>query len=74
MIITNEADIAKVGNRNDRRELRNFARFLRLWPHHSFDMINRPRWQKYLGLSSEEVEAINTSTLKRAVLRRSESP
>ena len=39
---------------NDRRELRNFQRFLRLWPHHGFDMLYRPRWQKYLGLTPEE--------------------
>lgn len=68
MIITSEADIAKVASLNDRRELRNFTRFLRLWPHHSFDMINRPRWQKYLGFSAEEVVAINAATLKKAGL------
>lgn len=43
----------------DRRELRNFQRFLRLWPEYGLDLIQRPRWQKYLGLSPEEVAAIN---------------
>jgi len=66
MIITSEADIAKVPSPQDRRELRNFQRWLRLWPHHGFDMIQRPRWQKYLGLSPEEVEAFNAAALKRS--------
>lgn len=43
MIITCEADIAKVPSPQDRRELRNFQRWLRLWPHHGFDMIQRRR-------------------------------
>lgn len=66
MIIMSEADIAKVPSLQDRRELRNFQRWLRLWPHHSFDMIQRPRWQKYLGLSTEEVTAWNAAAAKRA--------
>lgn len=66
MIITGEADIAKVPSPQDRRELRNFQRWLRLWPHHGFDMIQRQRWQKYLGLSPEEVEAWNAAAAKRA--------
>lgn len=65
MIITSEADIQKAGSLHDRRELRNFARFLRLWPAHGFDMIQRPRWKKYLGLTDDEVEAINAATAKR---------
>lgn len=65
MIISSEADIQKVVDLTDRRELRNFRRFLRLWPHHSFDMIQRPRWQKYVGLTPEEVEAFNRAALKR---------
>lgn len=69
MIINGEADIAKIANANDRRELRNFARFMRLWPIHGFDMIQRPRWKKYLGFTDEEVEAINAATAKRAALR-----
>jgi hypothetical protein len=40
---------------NDRRELRNFRRFLKLWPIYGFDMIQRPRWQKYLGYKAEEI-------------------
>lgn len=65
-VIMSEADIARVPSPKDRRELRNFARFLRVWPHHSFDMIQRPRWQKYLGLAPEEVEAFNRAAAKRA--------
>lgn len=66
MIISSEADIAKVPSPQDRRELRNFQRWLRLWPHHAFDMIQRPRWQKYLGLTPEEVAAFNSAAAKRA--------
>lgn len=72
MIITGEQDIAKVPSPADRRELRNFQRWLRLWPHHGFDMIQRPRWQKYLGLTSEEVEAFNAAALKRSQLGKTE--
>lgn len=60
MIIRSEADIAKVANFNDRREIRNFIRYLRLWPHHGFDMLHRPRWQKYLGLTPAEAAAMTT--------------
>jgi hypothetical protein len=49
-----EADIARVPSAQDRRELRNFQRFLKLWPHHGFDMLARPRWQKYLAISETE--------------------
>lgn len=66
MIITCEADIKKVASVADRREIRNFQRFLRLWPTHGFDMWNRPRWQAYLGLTEGEVEAFNAALAKRA--------
>jgi hypothetical protein len=49
---------------NDRRELRNFRRFLRLWPHHGFDMLHRPRWQKYLGLTAQEAAAMTDKPIK----------
>lgn len=62
MIITSEADIARVADKGDRREMRNFMRFLRLWPAHSFEMVQRPRWQKYLGLSTEEAVAMTNTT------------
>lgn len=39
---------------NDRREIRNFRRFIALWPTHGFEMVQRPRWQKYLALTPEE--------------------
>jgi hypothetical protein len=68
VIIMKEADIAKVPSPQDRRELRNFMRWLRLWPHHGFDMIQRPRWQKYLGLTPEEVTAWNAAAAKRSAL------
>lgn len=38
----------------DRRELRNFQRFLRLWPDHKLRMLNSPRFQKYLGLMPDQ--------------------
>lgn len=53
---------------NDRREMRNFQRWLRLWPIHGYDMIQRPRWQKYLGFTTQEVAAINAATAKRAAV------
>ena len=53
-VFTSEADIAKVPSLQDRRELRNFQRFLKLWPQWGFDMLSRPRWQKYLGVSEQE--------------------
>jgi len=74
MIISSEADIAKIPSLQDRREARNFMRWLRLWPHHSFDMIQRPRCQKYLGLSAEEVAAWNAAAAKRAGFPTSEAP
>lgn len=49
-----EADIAKVPSRADRCELRNFQRFLKLYPLHGFDMLSRKRWQKYLGITPQE--------------------
>lgn len=39
---------------NDRRELRNFQRFLRLKERFLPKMLTRERWQRYLGLSPEE--------------------
>jgi hypothetical protein len=35
---------------NDRKELRNFGRFLALWPKHKDRMLKRERWQKYLRI------------------------
>lgn len=58
MIINSEADIAKIADQNDRRELRNFQRFLRLWPTHGFDMLQRPRWQRYLGVTPAEAATL----------------
>jgi hypothetical protein len=58
VIIVSEADIAKVPSLQDRRELRNFMRFLKLWPTHGYEMVEREVWKKYLGLSSEEVVAM----------------
>ena len=69
MIIGGEADIAKIPDMKDRREVRNFRRWLKLWPHHSFDMIQRPRWQRYLGLNREEVSAWNAAALKASLQR-----
>lgn len=57
-VFLSEADIAKVSSRADRCELRNFQRFLKLYPLHGFDMLHRPRWQKYLGISEQEAEAM----------------
>ena len=68
-VITREADIARVPSPQDRRELRNFGRFLKLWPHRGFDMVQRPRWQKYLGLDAAEVEAFNAAAARGALRR-----
>jgi hypothetical protein len=38
----------------DRRELRNFERFLRFRRTHLATMMTRPRWQKYLNLTPQE--------------------
>ena len=38
----------------DRREVRNFQRFLRLLPRYELRMLQRPRWQRYLGLAGDE--------------------
>ena len=54
MIIRGERDIAKLQHIADRREVRNFQRFLRLYPIHGFDMLHRARWQKYLCISQDE--------------------
>jgi hypothetical protein len=58
MIVTSEADIAKVPSMQDRRELRNFMRFLRLWPIHGYDMLERPRWRKYLAINEAEAASL----------------
>lgn len=39
---------------DDRRELRNWHRFLRLWPKHKLRMLQRERWKRYLVLSERE--------------------
>ena len=57
-VFASEADIARVPSMQDRRELRNFQRFLRLWPHHGFDMLARPRWQKYLAITVDEAAVL----------------
>lgn len=48
-------DISKLSAK-DRRELRNFARFTKLWPIYGFDMIQRPAWQRYLNLTPAEAK------------------
>lgn len=64
MIISGESDIAKLASRKDRREIRNYMRFLRLWPVHGFDMLERPRWQKYLGVSPQEATSLQANPPK----------
>jgi len=71
MIISSDADIAKVPSPQDRRELRNFQRWLRLWPHYGFEMIQRPRWQKYLGITPDEVAQWNAILAKKTQVIRS---
>jgi hypothetical protein len=66
MIVGSEADIAKVPDLSDRRELRNFQRFLRLWPLHGFDMLERPRWRKYLAISPDEAKTLQANPPFRA--------
>lgn len=38
----------------DKREFRNFERFLRLSVRHLPEMMTRPRWQKYLNVTPRE--------------------
>ena len=38
----------------DLREIRNFQRYLKLLPKYRLRMLQRPRWQKYLGLTDQE--------------------
>lgn len=42
----------------DRREIRNFQRFLALKARHYQRMLLRPRWQKYLNITLEEAKFI----------------
>lgn len=56
----------------DRRELRNFSRFLKLkdagW---LFDMLERPRWLRYMGLTPEEAKTVRGSDILIKYLKRS---
>jgi hypothetical protein len=54
LIIKTEADVKRVSLACDRREIRNFMRFCRLWPIHGYDMLQRPRWRCYMNVTEEE--------------------
>lgn len=47
----------------DKLEIRNFARFLKLYPTYKLRMLNSPRWQKYLNLTN--AEAFRAGTWER---------
>ena len=47
---------------SDRRELRNFRRFLALKDRYLPKMLTRPRWQRYLGLTPEEAQTLHPCT------------
>lgn len=43
-------------SKNDAREVRNFKRFIKLWPKFKEEMLKRPKWRKYLGLTDSYAE------------------
>lgn len=51
--------------KEDRREVRNFIRFLKLWPKHKGRMVERPMWQRYLGLGPLEVRLMKAKAKKQ---------
>jgi hypothetical protein len=46
--------------------MRNFARFLKLYPTHKLRMLDNPRWQKYLNLT--DAEAFRAGAWERLAL------
>jgi hypothetical protein len=40
--------------KHDKREVKNFQRFLAFWPKYKLRMLTRPIWQRYLHLSNVE--------------------
>lgn len=49
----------------DRRELRNFRRFLRLWPRFHQRMLVRPVWLRYLNINECEAHHVALHEAKR---------
>jgi hypothetical protein len=47
----------------DKLEMRNFARFLKLYPVYKLRMLDSPRWQRYLNLT--DAEAFRAGTWER---------
>jgi hypothetical protein len=58
MIVSKE-NLHLVENPTDRREIRNYMRFLRLWPKHKLTMLQRISWQRYLNLTPQEALALS---------------
>lgn len=75
--MTSPSDVARTSNERcgtfvprdqlcagDRRELRNYDRYLRLWPRFKQRMLLRPRWQKYLGITPRQAWKYGKTLLK----------
>ena len=64
MIVGIDADLSML-TLAERREIRNFQRYLRLLPRHRLRMLQRPRWQRYLGVTQQEAWLVSKSHSKR---------
>jgi hypothetical protein len=60
-MIVSKDNLHLIENAGDRREVRNFQRFLALWPHHRQKMLTRPRWQRYLNVTPEEAQRMRAA-------------
>jgi hypothetical protein len=58
-MIVSKDNIHLVKDATDRREIRNYMRFLRLWPKYKLPMLARIRWQRYLNLTPQEAMALS---------------
>ena len=64
VIIRSVADLAKVKDARDRREIRHYIRFLKLWPVYGYDMLQRPFWQRYLNVTPEEASRMTQKPVR----------
>jgi hypothetical protein len=52
-MIVDEKQVLGIKDAKTRREMRNYMRFVALWPKHKARMVYRPRWYPYFGPSHE---------------------
>jgi len=57
LIVTAE-NLSAIALKNDRCEVRNYLRFLRLYPRYRLRMLASPRWQKYLNITPAEAHRL----------------